>query len=417
VSDTRHTDGIGRNQPTPPSRHTQSPGPLAGVTVIALEHAVAVPMATRQLADLGARVIKIERTDGGDFARGYDAVVGGALSSVFLWVGRGKESLTLDLKQEEGREILDRLLADADIFIQNLSPGAVERMGFGADDLRTRHPRLIVISNSGYGQPGPYSGRRAYDALVQCESGVVAATGTEDMMVKPGFSAADVAGGMYMHAAALMGLYQREQTGEGTVVDVAMLDAITDWIANHIYYAQHHGRPADRINIGHPSLVPYGAYNTADDDKVVIGIQNDREWERFARLVLEQPSLATDARMSTNIARAKHRTEVDEIVHATTTSLPTTTLVKKLDEANIANAKVNSLTDAAAHPQTRARERWVDVQTPVGLVPTLRQVISERGKEYAVGAVPSLGEHTEAILAELGFAPDEVMSLRARGVV
>lgn len=393
------------------------PGPLHGVTVVALEHAVAVPVATRQLADLGARVIKIERRDGGDFARNYDDVVRGGLSSVFLWTGRGKESITADLKQPEAREVLHALLAEADVFIQNLSPGAVDRMGFGAEDLRNLHPRLIVVSNSGYGEPGPYSGQRAYDALVQCESGVVAGTGTKDIMVKPGFSAADVASGMHMYSAVLMALYQRERTGQGTVVEVAMLDAITDWIANHIYYTQHNGAPPERVNIGHPSLVPYGAFETADGDQIVIGVQNDREWARFARIVLGSPELVDDPSTATNIARAQHRSRVDTLVNTTTSRLPTATLLQLLDEAQIANARLNNLAEAAAHPQFAARDRWVDVDSPVGPVATLRQVIQEQGKQYAAGPIPALGAHTEAILDELGYSAESITGLRQRGAV
>ncbi|MBK0870788.1 CoA transferase [Saccharopolyspora sp. HNM0986] len=393
------------------------PGPLHGVTVVALEHAVAVPIATRQLADLGARVIKVERRDGGDFARHYDDVVRGGLSSVFLWTGRGKESITTDLKQPEGREVLHALLAEADVFIQNLSPGAVDRMGFGDEDLRTLHPRLIVVSNSGYGEPGPYSGRRAYDALVQCESGVVAATGTGDEMVKPGFSAADVASGMHMYSAVLMALYQRERTGQGTIVEVAMLDAITDWIANHLYYTQHNGAPPERVNIGHPSLVPYGAFATADGDQVVIGVQNDREWARFARTVLQSPALVDDPSTATTIARAEHRARVDALVNDATSRLGTAKLLQLLDEAQIANARVNSLAEAADHPQFTARDRWVEVESPVGPVDTLRQVIQERGKQYPAGPVPELGAHTDALLGELGYSAAAIADLRRREVV
>lgn len=389
-----------------------SPGPLHGVTVVALEHAVAAPIATRQLADLGARVIKVERPDGGDFARGYDNVVHGGLSSVFLWTSRGKESLTLNLKKPEGREAMALLLAEADVFVHNLSPGAVDRMGFGASDLRNRHPRLIIVSNTGYGEPGPYAGRRAYDALVQCESGMVATTGNREIMVKPGFSAADVASGMHMYSATLMALYQRERTGEGTVVEVAMIDAITDWIANHLYFTEHNGAPPERVDIGHPSLVPYGAFNTADGDRVVIGVQNDREWARFAQVVLADSQLVDDQRTATTIARAENREYVDGIVEATTTQLTTASLLRLLEEAQIANARVNDLQEAVEHPQLAARDKWVAVDTPVGTVATLRQVIQERGREYPIGAVPALGEHTESILSELGYSSDAIADFR-----
>lgn len=391
-------------------------GPLAGITVVTIEHAVAVPIATRQLADLGARVIKVERTDGGDFARGYDDAIGGGLSSVFLWVGRGKESVAVDLKTDEGRQLVLELVDRADIFMQNLSPGAAERLGFGADALAERDPRLIVISNSGYGEPGPYAGKRAYDALVQAEAGAVAVTGTSDFTVKPGFSAADVASGMYMTSAALMGLYQREVTGRGTVVDVAMIDAMTDFLANHIYFAQHTGRPADRLSLGHPSLVPYGEYQTLDLP-VVVGVQNDREWRRLAEHVLEQPVLADDPSFATNVARSQRRAQIDEIVADACGRYTSDELTALLDRIGIACARVNDLPTVARHPQLVDRDRWVDTATPVGPVPTLRQVITERGRAYPVGAVPALGQHTRQILSELGRDDATIADLQARGVV
>ena len=390
--------------------------PLHGVTVVALEHAVAVPIATRQLADLGARVVKVERIDGGDFARGYDVAVAGEVSSVFLWTGRGKESLAVDLKTSEGIQIVLDLLDTADVFIQNLSPGAVERLGLGPDELTRRNPGLIVVSNSGYGTPGPYAGKRAYDALVQAESGVVAVTGTADVMVKPGFSAADVASGMYMAQAALMGLFQRERTGRGTIVDVAMIDAMTDFIANHIYYTQHHGSPPERISLGHPSLVPYGEYATRDTP-VVVGIQNDREWGRLAEHVLKQPDLITDARYATNVARASRRREVDTLVAEACLRYTAQELTTLLDDIGIACARVNDLTAVAEHPQLLERDRWVATPTPAGTVPTLRQVITERGKDYPVRAVPSLGEHTRLVLGQLGRDEAAVEDLVRRGVV
>lgn len=392
-------------------------GPLAGVTVIALEHAVAAPFASRQLADLGARVIKVERVDGGDFARGYDRALGGELSSIFAWLGRGKESIALDLKKPEGREVLDRLLAEADVFVQNLAPGAIERMGYDPDHLRERFPRLIVASNSGYGRTGPYAGRRAYDTLVQSESGAVAVTGSGDHMVKPGFSAADVAGGLYLTSGILMALYQRERTGQGTVIDVAMLDAITDLLAHHIYFAQATGEAAPRIELGHPSLTPYGAFPTADGSRVVIAVQNDREWVRLCEALLRDPALATDPEAATNVARNRNREYVQDLVAAATARLGAAELTAVLDRAEIAWSRINSVEEAAAHPQHAARNRWVPVPTPVGAVPMFRQVITERGRDYPVGSVPALGEHTEQVLLGLGYGQERVELLRKTGVV
>ena len=385
-----------------------TPGPLAGVTVVSLEHAVAAPIATRQLADLGARVIKIERPDGGDFARSYDHVVGGGLSSTFLWTSRGKESVVADLKSKDGRLTLERLLERADVFIHNLAPGAVERLGFDAGTLRTLYPRLVVVTNSGYGEAGPYTGRRAYDAIVQCEAGVVAATGTPDVMVKPGFSAADIASGMYMFAAALTGLFQRERTEDGSVVDIVMLDALTDWMANHIYHAQHSGQVAERISVGHPSVVPYGIYRTADDHEIVVAVQNDREWQRFARGVLRDEALVDDHRMATNLARSANRNLIDETVAEAIGRLDEVDAITLLTQANIAYGQVNSLIEVGDHPQLAARDRWAATDTPVGPVKTLRPVIGERGKTYAVGKVPALGENTESVLTELGFTEEEI---------
>lgn len=391
--------------------------PLDGVTVVALEHAVAVPFATRQLADLGARVIKVERPDGGDFARGYDDAINGELSSIFVWVGRGKESVALDLKNPLGRKVLDRALETADIFIQNLSPGAVDRLGYGADILRERYPRLIVVSSSGYGSPGPYTGKRAYDALVQCESGLVATTGTKSRMIKPGFSAADIASGMYMYAAVLMALYQRERTGVGTVIEISMMDAITDWFAHHIYFAQHTGTPAERVDMGHPALTPYGAFPTLDGQTVVIGVQNDREWARLCEVLLELPELPTDPRFATNIARNRNRQFVEDLVSEATSKLRSDELTDLLEGVSIATARINSLVDAANHPQHAARESWVDVDSPAGPVKMFRQVIREEGKEYPAGPVPALGEHTGALLEELGYRKPEVADLQRSGAV
>ncbi|MFE5703506.1 CaiB/BaiF CoA transferase family protein [Rhodococcus koreensis] len=392
------------------------PGPLAGVVVVTIEHAVAAPMATRQLADLGARVIKIERVGGGDFARDYDSAIGGELSSVFLWTGRGKESLAVDLKSPEGREIVLDLVDRADVFVQNLGPGAAERLGFGADELIRRNPRLIAVSGSGYGDSGPYAGRRAYDAHVQAESGAVALTGTADRMVKPGFAAADVATAMYLTSAVMMALYQRERTGRGTVVDVAMIDAMTDVVASHIYYAQHQNQPAPRVGFGHPSVVPYGEY-AARDGAVVIGVQNDREWQRLAEHVLDRPDLVSDPRYATNQARSTRRQNVDDLVSRACGRFSTAELTKLLDHIGVACARINEVSDVPAHPQLVERDRWVQTETPVGRVGTLRQVVTERGKQYPVRPVPALGQHTRDLLMEIGRGPDVIDVLVSSGTV
>lgn len=391
--------------------------PLSGVTVVALEHAVASPFASRQLADLGARVIKVERVGEGDFARHYDDVVHGELSSVFVWVARGKESIAVDLKSKEGHEILDKLLAEADVFIHNMSPGAVDRMGYSTDLLRTRFPRLIIASNSGYGSPGPYTGKRAYDALVQCESGIVATTGTVDHMVKPGFSASDIAAGMYLYAGILMGLFQRERTGEGTAIEVTMLDAITDFIANHIYFAKHTGTPAPRVEFGHPSLTPYGAFPTKNGEEVIIGVQNDREWARLCQTLLKDETLIVNPETATNIERNKRRQYVEGLVAAQTARYTAEELFELLDGAGVAIAHVNSLLQAAEHPQHIARDRWATSQSSAGPVSLFRQVITERGKEYPIGDIPDLGQQTESILRDLGYDDEQIEYMQSIGAV
>lgn len=390
--------------------------PLSGITVIALEHAVAAPFASRQMADLGARVIKIERVTGGDFGRDYDHAINGKLSSVFMWTSRGKESVAIDLRSSAGYRLLDRLLTEADVLLQNLGPGALDRLGFPIDELRARYPQLIAVSNTGYGREGPYAGKRAYDALVQAESGITAATGTPDEMAKPGFSAADVAAGMYMFAAALTGLYQRERTGDGSVFDIAMLDAMTDAFANHIYKAQHTGQPTDRHGMSHPFAVPYGAYQTSDGP-LMIGIQNDREWARFATQVLGRDDLVDHPDYATIIARTTNRHKVDAVVAGFFAQRESACLTDLLDTAQIAWARVNNALEVASHPQFDARDRWTEIDSPAGPVRTLKQVIVERGKEYSYGGIPELGEHTERILAEMGFSDAEVASSRAAGVI
>ncbi|MDV6230602.1 CaiB/BaiF CoA transferase family protein [Rhodococcus cercidiphylli] len=390
--------------------------PLHGVTVVSLEHAVAAPHASRQLADLGARVIKIERVEGGDFGRNYDKAINGTLSSVFLWTSRGKESVAVDLGSEHGSRLLDTLLTTADVLLQNLAPGALDRLGFPIDGLGERFPRLIVVSNSGYGTAGPFSNKRAYDALIQAESGITAATGTPDAMSKPGFSAADVAAGMFMFSAALAGLYQRERTGEGSIFDISMLDSMVDAFSNHVYKSQYTGHPTDRHGMGHPFAVPYGAFQTTDGP-IMLGIQNDREWSRFASSVLGRPELVDDPAFATNIARTTNRVAVETLVSKTFEALSSAEVGAALDRAHIAWSNVHDSLTVAAHPQFVERDRWVTIDSPAGPVETLANVITERGKKYRYGAVPTLGEHTESVLSEAGFTAEEIASMRKDGTI
>lgn len=390
--------------------------PLAGVTVVAIEHAVAGPMASRQLADLGARVIKIERIDGGDFGRHYDDIVRG-MSTYLTWNGRGKESLALDLKAPEGADILGELLGRADVLVHNLAPGALDRLGFGTDAVRERFPRLIVASISGYGEPGPYAGKRAYDALVQCEAGFVAATGEDETMVKPGLSIVDIATGMYTFSGILAALYRRERTGRGGSVEVTMLEAAADWVAPQIYYAKYSGREPRRMSLGHPSLCPYGSFPTADGTSVALGVQNDREWVRLAEVVLGRPELGSDPEFARNMDRVRNRDRTEALVTAVTATMTEAELLASLDRAQIAYGRINSLAAAGEHPQLAARDRWVSVDSPVGPVDVLRGVLDIDGPPPAARAVPGLGEHTDALLAELGHTPPEINELRTSGII
>jgi len=377
------------------------PGPpLAGLLVVALEQAVAAPFATRQLADLGARVIKVERP-GGDFARGYDRTVLGQ-ASYFVWLNRGKESLELDLKSAEGQAVLAALLARADVFVQNLAPGAAERLGLGAPGLRARHPRLICCSVSGYGPDGPYQQKKAYDLLVQCEAGLLSVTGTPEQPAKAGISVADIAAGMYAYTGVLTALYERERTGQGTSFDVAMLDALGEWMSQPYYYCVYGGRPAERTGARHASIAPYGPYPAADGE-VFIGLQNDREWAVFCARILHRPELADDVRFRTNPDRLAHNDELTAIISAALRSLPADRLTDLLDEAGIACARLRTPAGFGAHPQLAARRRWREVDSPGGPVRVLLPPVSVPGREPVLGAIPALGQHTAAILAELGF--------------
>jgi itaconate CoA-transferase len=374
--------------------------PLEGITVVALEQAVAVPFATRQLADLGARVIKIERPLQGDFARAYDTTVHG-LASHFVWLNRSKESLTLDLKKPEAQEVLGRLLATADVFLQNLAPGAADRLGLGVSNLRSKYPRLIVSSLSGYGSTGPYATKKAYDLLVQGETGLVSITGSPDAPAKVGLSIADIAGGMYMYAGVLTALIQRQQTGLGTAFEVSLFEALGEWMGYAMYYTMGGSAPP-RTGARHATIAPYGAYRTADG-QVLFGIHNNREWTTFATDVIRKPDLAADPRFAANHLRVEHRDAMDAEIARSFGQLPTAEVLARLDAAQIANAGINSVEQFIAHPQLAGRDAWRQVESPVGPLPALVPPVRMEGVEPAMRPIPGVGEHSAAILAELGF--------------
>ncbi|MCS6801198.1 MAG: CaiB/BaiF CoA-transferase family protein [Chloroflexota bacterium] len=389
--------------------------PLRGVRVVAVEQAISAPLASRHLADLGADVIKVERTDGGDFARAYDSTVRG-LSSWFVWVGRGKRSLTLDLKMPQAAEIMARLIARADVFIQNLAPGAIERLGLGGEALRARYPRLIVCNISGYGPDGPLRDRKAYDLLLQGEGGVLAVTGTPAEPAKAGISVADIAAGMYALSGILAALYERERTGEGTVLDIAMIDAIAEWVSAPLYFAQYGGTPPQRAGMRHSGIVPYGPYRCADG-AVNLAIQNEREWARFCAGVLGRPELARDPRFDRNAHRLANRQELEALIEHYFAALSVEEVERRLEEADIPFGRVNDLAGVWEHPQLRARHRFATVGSPVGEIEVMRHPINARGAEAQALPVPALGEHTDEILAEIGFSSEERAALRQQGVV
>jgi crotonobetainyl-CoA:carnitine CoA-transferase CaiB-like acyl-CoA transferase len=376
--------------------------PLHGITVVALEQAVAAPFATRQLAEHGARVIKIERPGAGDFARGYDRTTRGQ-SSYFVWLNRGKESLELDVKSAEGQAVLATLLDRADVLIQNLAPGAADRLGLSAVELARRYPRLICCSVSGYGPDGPYRQKKAYDLLVQCEAGLLSVTGTAAEPAKAGISVADIAAGMYAYTGVLTALYERERTGRGTCFEVAMLDALGEWMSQPYFYSVYGGRPAERTGARHASISPYGPYPAAGGSQVFLGIQNEREWAVLCEKILGRPELITDERFATNPDRVAHDGELAAIISAVFSAIPADELEARLDAAGLANARLRTPAEFAEHPQLAARDRWREVGTPGGPVRALLPPVTVPGREPAMGAVPAVGQHTAAIRAELGF--------------
>ena len=388
--------------------------PLEHITVVSLEQAVAAPFATRQLADLGARVIKIERPDGGDFARGYDTTVKG-LSSHFVWLNRSKQSLTLDLKKADGADVLARLVERADVFVQNLAPGAADRLGTAPADLCARHPRLIVCTVSGYGSSGPYAAKKAYDLLVQSEVGLISITGTEAHPVKAGISVADIAAGMYAYAGILTALLARASTGRGAAIDVSLFDALGEWMQAAAYYTGYGGSPPPRSGADHASIAPYGPFPAAGGDEVYLGVQNAREWERFCAHVLQRPELAGDERFATNSARVRNRDALRSMIESAFAGLSAAHITDRLESARIAYARMNSVEQYLAHPQLTGRRR--DIGSPAGPLLAVLPPVGMSGVEPVMGDVPALGQHTDQILGELGIDRDTIARWRTEGVV
>jgi itaconate CoA-transferase len=390
--------------------------PLDGITVVALEHVIAAPFCTRQLADLGARVIKIERPGDGDFARGYDTQVDG-LSSHFAWVNRSKESLTLDLKQDSALAVLKDLLKTADVFIQNLVPGAAARMGLTAQALQQENPGLIMCAISGYGNDGPYRDKKAYDLLIQSEAGFLSVTGTPETPSKAGNSIADIAAGMYAYTNILAALLQRGKTGKGTVIDISMLEALSEWMSFPLYYAYKGSKPPSRNGASHATIYPYGPFKTGDGKTVMLGLQNEREWVQFCEAVLENPTLAQDERFDRNYKRNEKRTELLEIINDCFSKLTAEQLITKLDKAQIANAHLNDMEGLWKHEQLKARNRFTEVGTPNGPIAALLPPGLNDSYDYRMDPIPAVGEHTDSILKELGMTESDITSMRASGAV
>jgi itaconate CoA-transferase len=390
--------------------------PLEGVTVVALEHVIAGPFCTRHLADLGARIIKIERPEIGDPARAYDDRVRG-LSSHFVWTNRSKESITLDLKREEARRIVRKLLVRADVLVQNLAPGAAGRMGFSYDQLEGEFPRLIVCDISGYGADGPYRDKKAYDLLIQSESGLLSVTGTPETPSKAGCSIVDIASGMYAYTNILAALIQRGRTGKGCRIDVSMLESMAEWMSFPLYYAYDGAEPPVRAGASHATIYPYGPFPAGDGKVVMLGLQNEREWAVFCDKVLSRPDLQTDERFSSGPRRSSARGELYRIIVEVFSKLTAQQIVERLDEAQIGNARMNDMHDVWDHAQLRARHRWVDVDTPAGKVKAMLPPGVPESFEPRMDPVPAIGQHTDAILGELGYDRGAIAALRSSGVV
>jgi itaconate CoA-transferase len=384
---------------------------LEGLTVVSIEQAVAAPFATRQLADLGARVIKVERPGQGDFARDYDETVKG-MSSYFVWLNRSKESIALDLKTGAGQRAIRALVATADVFVQNLAPGAADRLGLGAAHLRAKHPGLIHVSISGYGAGGPYTTKKAYDLLVQCEAGLVSITGSDGEPSKAGISVADIAAGMYAYTGVLTALLRKGRTGEGATLEISMLEALGEWMGSPMYYSWYGGQPPVRSGASHATIAPYGPFRCAGGDQVFLGVQNEREWTLFCDLVLGAAELATDERFVTNSLRVAHREDLTAEIAKVFRTLPTDNAIDRLERAGIANARLRDLAGLVEHEQLAARSRWREVDSPVGPIRALVPPATLDGDEPVMGPIPAPGQHTQQILAELGLNSNDLTSTK-----
>lgn len=389
--------------------------PLEGLLVVSLEHAIAAPLATRHLADLGARVIKIERPEGGDFARAYDQRARG-VASHFAWCNRSKESLTLDVKHPQAKAALMKLVAKADVLVQNIAPGAAARLGLSYESLSALHPRIIVCDISGYGDSGPYVEKKAYDLLIQAESGFLSITGTADAPAKAGNSIADISAGMYAYSGILAALLERARTGHGRRVDISLLESMTEWMGYPLYFGLDGAAPPPRSGAAHATIYPYGPFKAGDGGSALLGVQNDREWKIFARGVLQRPELAEDARFAGNAQRVAHRELIDQIAAAAFANISITELVRRLDEAGIANGRINDVHEVWKHPQLAARGRWAQVAIPDGELPALIPPGRRDADDVRLGPVPALGQHSRAILSELGYAQSDIDALASAGV-
>ena len=394
--------------------------PLDGITVVTLEHAIAAPFCTRQLADLGARVIKVERPGTGDFARAYDERVNG-MASHFVWTNRSKESLSLDVKHPEAQKVLEKLLEEADVLVQNLAPGAAARLGLSFQALHEKYPQLIVCDISGYGddpeEPGPYRDKKAYDLLIQSESGFLSVTGSQDGPSKAGCSIADIAAGMYAYSSILAALLQRGKTGKGSRIDVSMLESMVEWMSFPLYYAYEGAAPPRRSGAAHATIYPYGPFLAGDGKTVMMGLQNEREWDRFCKVVLQQPELLADERFSSNSRRVANRDALREVITQIFGAMTADDVVQRLEEAQIANAQVNNMHDVWKHPQLKARDRWTRIETPIGPIPALLPPGKTDAYTPRMDSVPGLGEHSESILRQLGWSASNVGRLRQIGAI